>query len=265
MKNVLLMIEVIFMKKTFKRVLLLGLALALSISSGVVFAEDYSNKLSKDFQTYLDTINNTDTANIVVYATGEVEYLSQEEYEKKVIEIMGEEEYRFALTGSPQYTEQVNKLLELEKQFKKEAEQVFQKGFMEEIGLKATDDMVMSGVSIAFTATKEEILRLAEEKRVNYILWIQDEKPVPDDTTATTDLGNGVIQVLADENYIYQYSAISALHILKACVGKEVGSINPVYDVNADGEISAQDALWALQSAVGKRVVEYPLDYCFPE
>ena len=37
------------------------------------------------------------------------------------------------------------------------------------------------------------------------------------------------------------------------------------YDVNADGEINAVDALWALQSAVGKRVVEWPLDKAFPE
>ena len=90
---------------------------------------------------------------------------------------------------------------------------------------------------------------------------------VTDDTpdVTITDIGNKVIRILADESVIYKYSAVSALHILKACVGKEAGSINPVYDVNADGEISAQDALWALQSVVGKRVVEYPLDYCFPE
>ncbi len=79
------------------------------------------------------------------------------------------------------------------------------------------------------------------------------------------DLGNEVTEIYTGTSYIYKYTAVSALHILRAAVGKEEGSINRKYDVNADGEINAVDALWALQSAVGKRVVEWPLDKAFPE
>ena len=258
------------MMQPFKRIFLLVLisVLAIPISSGVVFAEDFSHKLSKDFQAHLETMNDTDMAQIAVYATGEITYLTQEEYEKKVIEMMGEEDYRFALTGSPQYAEQVNKLIELDKQFKREAEQAFQKEFMEEIGLKETNDMVMSGVSVTFKATKIEILRFAEEERVDYILWMKDETPIPDVTgtdVTVTNIGNEVVQIFTGTSYIYKYNAVSALHILKAAVGKEEGALNRLYDVNADAINNAVDALWALQSGVGKRVVEYPLDYAFPE
>ena len=86
----------------------------------------------------------------------------------------------------------------------------------------------------------------------------------PTDVTGT-DLGNEVTEIYTGTSYIYKYTAVSALHILRACVGKEEGSINRKYDVNADGEINAVDALWALQSSVGKRVVEWPLDKAFPE
>lgn len=257
------------MKKPFMRMFLLGLVLAISISSGVVFADEYSNKLSKDFQAHLETMNNTDTAKIAVYATGEITVLTQEEYEKKVIAIMGEEDYRLALTGSPQYTEQVNKLIELDKQFQKEAEQAFHKEFMEEIGLQKTDDMVIVGFSVTFRTTKAEILRLAEQERVDFIMWFEDEIFLPDIVTNTdvtgTDLGNEVTRIVIGETLIYKYTAVSALHILRASVGKEIGDLNRVYDVDANGVINAVDALWALQSAVGKRVVEYPLEYEFPD
>lgn len=86
----------------------------------------------------------------------------------------------------------------------------------------------------------------------------------PTDVTGT-DLGNDVTKIYTGNSYIYKYTAVSALHILKVCVGKEEGSINRKYDVDANGEINAVDALWALQSAVGKRVVEWPLDKAFLE
>lgn len=100
---------------------------------------------------------------------------------------------------------------------------------------------------------------------------VEDERPAPETPTDTstdvtaTDLGNDVTEIYTGTSYIYKYTAVSALHILRAAVGKEEGSINRKYDVNADGEINAVDALWALQSAVGKRVVEWPLDKAFPE
>ena len=79
------------------------------------------------------------------------------------------------------------------------------------------------------------------------------------------DLGNEVTEIYTGTSYIYKYTAVSALHILRACVGKEIGHFNRVYDVDANGSVNAVDALWALQSAVGKRVVEWPLDKAFPE
>ncbi len=257
------------MKKIFKQMLLLGLVLAISMSFGVVFAEEHTDKLGEDFRAHLDTMNDTDTAQIAVYATGEIPVLSQEEYEAKVIAIMGEENYRLALTGSAKYTEQVNQLIEIDRQLQKEAEKNFHKEFMKAVGLEKTEDMVIVGVSVTFRATKAEILRLAEQEQVDFVLWLKDEVPVPDYETPTdvtaTDLGNEVIEIYTGTSYIYKYTAVSALHILKACVGKEEGSINRKYDVNADGEINAVDALWALQSSVGKRVVEWPLDKAFPE
>ena len=257
------------MKKIFKQMLLLGLVLAISMNFGVVFAEEHTDKLGEDFRAHLETMSDTDTAQIAVFATGEIPSLSQEEYEAKVIEIMGEENYRLALTGSPKYTEQVNQLIEIDRQLQKEAEETFHKEFLEAVGLEQTEDMVIAGVSVTFRTTKAEILRLAEQERVDFILWFEDEIPVPDVETPTdvtaTDLGNDVTEIYTGTSYIYKYTAVSALHILRAAVGKEEGSINRKYDVNADGEINAVDALWALQSAVGKRVVEWPLDKAFPE
>ncbi len=257
------------MKKIFKQMLLLGLVLAISMSFGVVFAEEHTDKLGEDFRTHLETMNDTDTAEIAVYAIGDLPQLSQEDYEAKAIAVMGEENYRLALTGSPKYTEQVNQLIALEKQFQKEAEETFYKEFFEAVDLEKTEDMVIVGVSVTFRTTKAEILRLAEQERVAFILWFEDEIPVPDVETPTdvtaTDLGNDVTEIYTGTSYIYKYTAVSALHILRAAVGKEEGSINRKDDVNADGEINAVDALWALQSAVGKRVVEWPLDKIFPE
>ena len=258
------------MKKTFKRILLLGLVLAISIGSGVVLAEEKLSKLDEAFIAYLETMKDTDTAQIAVYATGEIAVLTQEEYEKKVIEIMGEEEYRLALTGSPQYTEQVNKLIELDQQFQKEAEDAFHKEFFEAVDLKRTEDMVIVGVSVTYRTTKAEILRLAQQERVNFILWFEDAPIAPDIDVTNTDviithLDNEVTEIYTGASLIYKYTAVSAQHILRACVEKEVGHINREYDVDANGVVDVIDALWALQSAVGKRVVEYPSDHAFPE
>ncbi len=257
------------MKKLLKRILLLGLVLAISMSFSVVFAEENSGKLSEEFITHLETMNDTDTEQIALFATGEIPVLSQEEYENKVIAVMGEENYRLALTGSPKYTEQVNQLMELDRQFQKEAEVAFWEETLKELALEKSQDMVIVGVSVTFRTTKAEILRLAEQERVDFILWFKDEIFVPEIVTNTdvtaTDLGNDVTEIYTGNSYIYKYTAVSALHILRAAVGKEEGSINRKYDVNANGEINAVDALWALQSAVGKRVVEWPLDKAFPE
>lgn len=87
----------------------------------------------------------------------------------------------------------------------------------------------------------------------------------PTTPTDVTELDNEVTKIYTGTSYIYKYTAVSALHILRACVGKEVGHFAREYDVDANGSINAVDALWALQSAVGKRVVEWPLDYGFPE
>ena len=248
--------------------LVLGLVLAISVGSGVVFAEEKSSKLDEEFIAHLETMNDIDTAEISIFATGDLPQLSREDYEEKAISIMGEENYRLALTGSPKYSEQVNQLIALEQLFQKEAEETFYKEFFEAIDLKQTEDMVIVGVSVTFRATKAEILRLAEQERVDFILWFEDEIIVPDIVTNTdvtvTYLDNEVIEIYTGTSYIYKYTAVSALHILRAAVGKEVGHFNRLYDVNADGDVNAVDALWALQSAVGKRVVEWSLDKDFP-
>lgn len=257
------------MKKMLKQILAWGLVLALSLHFGIVLAEENASKLSEEFLAHLETMSDTDTAQIAVFATGEIPSLSQEEYEAKVIEIMGEENYRLALTGSPKYTEQVNQLIEIDRQLQKEAEETFHKEFLEAVGLEQTEDMVIAGVSVTFRTTKAEILRLAKQERVDFILWLEDQIFLPEDVTNTdvtgTDIGNDVIEIYTGTSYIYKYTAVSALHILRAAVGKEMGSIDRRYDVNADGEVNAVDALWALQSAVGKRVVEWPLDKGFLE
>lgn len=260
------------MKNTLKRILLLGLVLAIGLHCGVVLAQETPSKVSGEFKAYLATANDTDTMEIVLFVTGAIPSLSQEEYERRVIEIMGEENYRLALTGSPQYSQQVNQLLDLTKQFQKEAEETFWDEILIELSLEKTDDMVMAGVSVTYTTTKAEVLRLASLERVETILWLKEtpggpENPdvVTDTDVTPTDIGNGVTKYAGESGWVYQYTAESALHILKACVGKEAWHYGHVYDVNANGTVSAEDALWALQSAVGKRIVVWAFDHDFLE
>ncbi len=256
------------MKKFLTSILSFCLIAAITIGSAIVLAEEYTNKLFPESFAYWESMGDTDTAEIAVYATGEIVYPSQEEYEEKAIAVMGEENYRLALTGSPQYTAQVNRLLALEKQLIKEAEESFFEEFFAEVGLEKTEDMMIVGVSVTFITTKAEILRLVQHERVGKLFVFEKISDVPAERPITithTDIGNEVTQYFTGRSYIYRYTAVSALHILRACVGKEEGHINRLYDVDANGEIDAVDALWALQTSVKKRKVEYLMDHVFPD
>lgn len=72
-------------------------------------------------------------------------------------------------------------------------------------------------------------------------------------------------QEYREETFICSYTAEDALHILQAVAGLRMGHLNREYDVNADGIITTEDALLALQSAVRLITVEWPLDYVFME
>ena len=96
--------------------------------------------------------------------------------------------------------------------------------------------------------SKEKILELSTNTKVTNICCYD-----------VSDISN------PEKYYEYTYTAEHALKILQVCVGLRMGHINQEYDVNGDGDISIEDALWALQAAVKLYTISWPIGTTFPE
>lgn len=67
------------------------------------------------------------------------------------------------------------------------------------------------------------------------------------------------------EVVVYRYTASDALRILRVLAKLETGHFNNLYDVNADGEITMEDAVLALKSAAGLIKIQFPNAQPMPE